>query len=103
MTNRNILISHIIIDALIADQMDELFAYRTMDAVLKAMEKAGINFTYSNLESKCIYCQKTSKESGKALFMIKASGMYYQCYPELCPENKEKWLPDNTRVKEKLI
>jgi len=54
--------------------------------------------TYISLIPTCIYCQKTSKESGRAMFMIKAPGIYYQCYPELCLENKERKLPDGRKL-----
>jgi len=52
-----------------------------------------IKMDTKKVEIRCIYCKKTSKESGRAMFMVYAPGQYYQCYPELCDENKEKYLP----------
>ena len=36
---------------------------------------------------KCVYCNKSPEESKRAVFMIRAPGTYYQCYPILCDEN----------------
>jgi len=45
---------------------------------------------------KCIYCNQTSQQSGRSMFLIHAAGAYYQCYPELCKENKNKINPDGS-------
>jgi len=36
------------------------------------------------------------------MFMVYAPGQYYQCYPEFCDENKEKWLPMGGKLENEL-
>lgn len=50
------------------------------------------------IEPRCIYCKKTSSESGRMLFLIDAPGTYYQCYPKLCPENKNMIPPNGKEI-----
>lgn len=80
------------------------FFNRTVDAIVSSLHAIRHDLSkvecFRPPEPSCIYCKLTSKESGRPLFMIKAPGQYWQCWPKLCKENKEKVRPDGSKAQD---
>ena len=93
-----------LLSVMVKNGSDTFLAERIIENLEKNLEELVLIIHYKENQSlfifddRCIYCHKTSKESGRAMFMINTSGTYWQCYPELCPENKEKWLEDENLI-----